>query len=98
MRAATSPEHVYTHDTDTCRCGGQWVYFDDDRTHGCEVAGPGIASATNALDVPGLPLDTTGRARCVVCRSTVQVRPCDGLGALCEACSMECPCDRCANR
>lgn len=66
--------HRFTHDTDRCICGGEWVYFDDEGTHGCEVAGPFMAGARNMdVDDAGiaagarLPLDHVGNARCEAC-------------------------------
>jgi len=44
-------KHRIDLDTDACICGGEWQYFEDEHTHGCEVAGP-------PTDVV---LDTNGR-------------------------------------
>ena len=33
-------KHRLSVDTDRCVCGGEWVYFDDEGTHGCDVDGP----------------------------------------------------------
>lgn len=87
------PARDHHYDDDRCACGGEWVYFDDEGTHGCEVAGPYVA-------VPiGLPLDHVGRAVCAGCGTTTDdVARCAARGALCDECSLECPCDACASR
>lgn len=35
---------------------------------------------------------------CDACQETANVKPCDGLGYLCEAHSAECPCYLCSDR
>lgn len=87
------PARDHHYDDARCACGGEWVYFDDEGTHGCEVAGPYVA-------VPiGLPLDHVGRAVCAGCGTTTDgVARCAARGALCDECSLEWPCDACASR
>ena len=94
---SSTEEHRFSIDSDTCVCGGQWVYFDDDGTHGCEVAGPFLAIARNVPSY-GFPLDHLGEVRCQVCGSQDRIGRCDGYGATCETCSLDCPCDGCQSR
>lgn len=93
--------HRFDPDRDACRCGGEWVYFDDERTHGCEVAGawaavdPAVVRNGRALTVA---LDHHGRAHCGDCAAIAGIGPCDLDGARCEACALDCACAACVGR
>lgn len=62
-------DHRFSSDLDRCSCGGEWVFWDEVGTYGCDVAGPEFA-AQHPADSGGRYLNGRDRLplRSLACR------------------------------